>query len=108
MAKKKVSISADDNIIPEPDVALELAKSMSLAKAEEKEAARRVYANHEQLVTESDPEPARRSTRRRPSGIAFRDPSSVSKKKSPDQSEKMKDFNHIMLLMKDLKHDDID
>ncbi|GKG19481.1 hypothetical protein Tco_0376580, partial [Tanacetum coccineum] len=47
MSKKKVSISADDNIIPEPDI-----------------------------VTESDPEPGRR----RPSGIAFRDASSVSKK----------------------------
>ncbi|GKC83389.1 hypothetical protein Tco_1139106 [Tanacetum coccineum] len=52
-SKKKVSISADEIIIPEPDVALE-------------------------------------STRRRPSGIAFRDTSSVSKKKSPDQSQKLK------------------
>ncbi|GJS95315.1 hypothetical protein Tco_0802283 [Tanacetum coccineum] len=48
-SKKKASISADDNIIPEPDVALE-----------------------------------------RPSGIAFRDTSSVLKKKSPDQSQKLK------------------
>ncbi|GJW09513.1 hypothetical protein Tco_1575340 [Tanacetum coccineum] len=38
--KKKVSISADDNIIPEPDVALELGKSMSLTEAAEEEAAR--------------------------------------------------------------------
>ncbi|GKD32295.1 hypothetical protein Tco_1247804, partial [Tanacetum coccineum] len=37
---KKVSISADDNIIPEPDVALELGKSMSLTEAAEEEAAR--------------------------------------------------------------------
>ncbi|GKG31897.1 hypothetical protein Tco_0426847, partial [Tanacetum coccineum] len=49
------------------------------------EAARRVHAAHERLVTESDPKPTRRSTRR-PSGIAFRDTSSVLKKKSPDQS----------------------
>ncbi|GKB11974.1 hypothetical protein Tco_0845897 [Tanacetum coccineum] len=89
-AKKKVSISADDNIIPEPDVALELGKSMSLTEAKEEEAARRVHATHERLVTESDPKPARRSTRRRPSGIDFRDTSSVSKKKSPDQSQKLK------------------
>ncbi|GJS97103.1 hypothetical protein Tco_0804071 [Tanacetum coccineum] len=33
--KKKVAISADDNIILEPDVALELGKSMSLTKAAE-------------------------------------------------------------------------
>ncbi|GKB95888.1 retrovirus-related pol polyprotein from transposon TNT 1-94, partial [Tanacetum coccineum] len=40
MSKKKVSISADDNIIPEPYIALELAKSMSLAETVEEEAAR--------------------------------------------------------------------
>nr|GEU76079.1 hypothetical protein [Tanacetum cinerariifolium] len=46
--KKKVTISTDDNIIPEPNIALE------------------------------------------PLGIAFRDTSSVSKKKSPDPSQKLK------------------
>ncbi|GKF79993.1 hypothetical protein Tco_0235561, partial [Tanacetum coccineum] len=77
MSKKKVSISADDNIIPEPDVALELEKSISFVEAEEEEAARRVHATHERLVSESDEpsgEPANRPTsRRRPSIIAFRD-----------------------------------
>ncbi|GJU37956.1 hypothetical protein Tco_1186310, partial [Tanacetum coccineum] len=53
--KKKVSISADDNIIPESGVSLE-------------------------IVTKSDPELARR----RSLGIAFRDTSDVSKKMSPD------------------------
>ncbi|GJV92181.1 hypothetical protein Tco_1539994, partial [Tanacetum coccineum] len=50
-----------------------------------------------EVSDESDPEPTKRqtdsrrkSTRRRPSGIAFRDTSSVSKKKSPDQSQKLK------------------
>ncbi|GKG53941.1 hypothetical protein Tco_0557464, partial [Tanacetum coccineum] len=38
--KKKVSISADDNIIPEPNVALDLGKSMSLTEAAEEEATR--------------------------------------------------------------------
>ncbi|GJR87287.1 retrovirus-related pol polyprotein from transposon TNT 1-94 [Tanacetum coccineum] len=89
-SKKKVSISADDNIIPEPDVAKELGNSMSLTEAEEEEVARRVHATHERLVTEFDPERARRSSKRRPSGIAFRDTSSVLKKKSPDQSQKLK------------------
>ncbi|GJZ42368.1 reverse transcriptase, partial [Tanacetum coccineum] len=64
-SRKKVSISADDNIIPEPAIALELGKSMSLTKAEEEEAASRVHATHEHTL-------------------------SVSKKKSPDQSQKLK------------------
>ncbi|GJW98266.1 hypothetical protein Tco_0180074 [Tanacetum coccineum] len=84
--KKKVSIFADDNIIPEPDVALELGKSLSLTKAAEEEAARQVHATHERIVIKSDPEPPRR----RPSGIAFRDTSSVSKKMSLDLSQKLK------------------
>nr|GEY54207.1 hypothetical protein [Tanacetum cinerariifolium] len=57
--KKKVLIFADDNIIPEPDVALKLGKSMSLTKAAEEEAARQVHATLERIVTESNPEPAR-------------------------------------------------
>ncbi|GKD57409.1 copia protein, partial [Tanacetum coccineum] len=59
--KKKVIISTDDNIIPEPNIDLE-------------------------IMTKSVPEPARR----RPSGIDFRDTSSVSKKKSHDLSQKLK------------------
>ncbi|GJY28862.1 hypothetical protein Tco_0404629 [Tanacetum coccineum] len=61
-------------------------KSMSLTEAAEEEAARQAHATHERIVNESDPEPARR----RPSGIAFRDTSSVSKKMSPDPSQKLK------------------
>ncbi|GJZ25525.1 hypothetical protein Tco_0569778 [Tanacetum coccineum] len=91
--KKKVSISTDDNIIPEPDVALELGKSMSLSEAAEEEVARQVYATHERIVIESDPEPARR----RPSGIAFRDTSSVSKKMSPGLSQKLKGVQTLTL-----------
>ncbi|GJW21564.1 hypothetical protein Tco_0032186 [Tanacetum coccineum] len=84
--KKKVSISADDNIIPEPDVALELGKSISLTEVAEEEVSRQVHATYERIITVSDPEPARR----RPSGIAFRDTSSVSKKISLDPSQKLK------------------
>ncbi|GKC36873.1 hypothetical protein Tco_1049257, partial [Tanacetum coccineum] len=57
---------------------------------EEEEAARRVHATHERLVSESDPKHARRSTRRRSSRNAFKDTSSVLKKKSPDHSQKLK------------------
>nr|GEW18012.1 hypothetical protein [Tanacetum cinerariifolium] len=55
--KKKVSISVDNNIIPDLDVALE----------------------------------------RRPSGIAFKDTSSVSKKMSPDLSQKLKGIQTLTL-----------
>ncbi|GJW38114.1 hypothetical protein Tco_0063959 [Tanacetum coccineum] len=58
--KKEVTISTDDNIIPEPDVALDLRKSMSITEAAEDEATRQVHATHERIMTESDLEPARR------------------------------------------------
>ncbi|GJS99461.1 hypothetical protein Tco_0820631 [Tanacetum coccineum] len=69
--KKKGSISVEDNIIPKPDVSIELGKYMSLTEAKEEEAARRVHATHECLVMESDEpsdEPTNRPTsKRRPS-----------------------------------------
>ncbi|GJW88747.1 hypothetical protein Tco_0164087 [Tanacetum coccineum] len=52
--KKKVTLSADDNIISDdPDTALELGKSISQTKAEEAEAARQVHATHARIVIES-------------------------------------------------------
>ncbi|GJZ23732.1 hypothetical protein Tco_0561191 [Tanacetum coccineum] len=93
--KKKSSITANDNLIPEPDVAFELGKSISKTEAEIAEEARRVHETHERLVTkkptsvkesdESDGEPANR-----PTGVFFRDTSNASKKKSLDQSQKLK------------------
>ncbi|GKF09760.1 hypothetical protein Tco_0043984 [Tanacetum coccineum] len=59
---------------------------MSLTEAAEEKAARLVHATHERILTESDPKPARR----KPSGVAFRETSSVSKKMSPDPSQKLK------------------
>ncbi|GJW76427.1 hypothetical protein Tco_0138109 [Tanacetum coccineum] len=49
VVKKKATISADDNIIPEPDIALELGKSISLAEAEEEAAAREVHDTHARI-----------------------------------------------------------
>ncbi|GKG50481.1 hypothetical protein Tco_0521581, partial [Tanacetum coccineum] len=50
--KKKVTLSADDNIISnDPDATLELAKSISQTKAEEAKAARKVHATHARIVT---------------------------------------------------------
>nr|GFD25835.1 hypothetical protein [Tanacetum cinerariifolium] len=58
VVNKKVTISTDDNIIIDLDVALELGKSISLTKAAEEEAARQVHATHARIVTKSVPEPA--------------------------------------------------
>nr|GEW65663.1 hypothetical protein [Tanacetum cinerariifolium] len=60
VVKKKVTISTTDNIIPDPDVTLELGKSISLTEAAEEEAARQVHATHARIMTESVPEGARR------------------------------------------------
>nr|GEU41195.1 hypothetical protein [Tanacetum cinerariifolium] len=59
--KKKVTLSADDNIISDdPDAALELAKSIRKTKAEETEAVRKVHATYARIVTEHVPDSARR------------------------------------------------
>ncbi|GJT22037.1 hypothetical protein Tco_0891974 [Tanacetum coccineum] len=69
--KKKVTLSANDNIIfDDPDTALELCKSISKTKAKEVEVTRQVYATHAWIVTESVPEP----TKRRKSGKVTYDP----------------------------------
>ncbi|GJR20478.1 hypothetical protein Tco_0969005 [Tanacetum coccineum] len=62
VVKKKVTISTADNIIPDLDVALELGKSISLIEAAEEEAAWQVHATHARIVTESEPEPAKKKT----------------------------------------------
>ncbi|GKD82509.1 hypothetical protein Tco_1349348, partial [Tanacetum coccineum] len=59
--KKKVTLSAVDNIISDDlDAALELAKSISKTEAEEAEAARKVHATHARIVIESVPESAKK------------------------------------------------
>ncbi|GJZ07870.1 hypothetical protein Tco_0542153 [Tanacetum coccineum] len=71
VVKKKVMIFIDNNIISDdPDIALELGKSISKTKAEEAEAARQVHATHARIVIESVLEP----TRRRKSGKVTSDP----------------------------------
>ncbi|GKC04372.1 hypothetical protein Tco_0995982 [Tanacetum coccineum] len=82
VAKKKVTISADDNIIPDPDVALELGKSISLDKAEEEEVAKQVLATHARIVTESVPEPAKKKTGTRSTkSVVIQDTPSAPKSK---------------------------
>ncbi|GKC38210.1 hypothetical protein Tco_1050594 [Tanacetum coccineum] len=92
VVKKKATISVDDNIIPEPDIALELGKSISLAEAEEEAAAREVHDTHARIVTESVPVPARTISQ---SIIAFRDTSSVSKKRTSGTSQKLKGIQSL-------------
>ncbi|GJT04594.1 hypothetical protein Tco_0839056 [Tanacetum coccineum] len=92
VVKKKATISVDDNIIPEPDIALELEKSISLAEAKEEAAAREVHDTHARIMTESVPEPARTI---RQSSIAFRDTSSVSKKRTSGTSQKLKGIQSL-------------
>ncbi|GKC35033.1 hypothetical protein Tco_1047417 [Tanacetum coccineum] len=61
--KKKVTLSAADNIISDDlDAALELGKSISQTEAEEAEAARQVHATHARIVTESVPESAKKKS----------------------------------------------
>nr|GEX60008.1 hypothetical protein [Tanacetum cinerariifolium] len=58
--KKKVTLSTDNNIIfYDPDVALELAKSISKTEVEE---ARQVYATHAMTVTKFVPEFAKKNS----------------------------------------------
>ncbi|GJW39220.1 integrase, catalytic region, zinc finger, CCHC-type containing protein [Tanacetum coccineum] len=90
---KKATISADDNIILDLDLALELGKSINLTKAEEEAAARQVHATNARIVTESVTKPARR----RQSDIAFKDTSSVSKKRTYDPSKKLKGVQTLTL-----------
>nr|GFA84975.1 hypothetical protein [Tanacetum cinerariifolium] len=66
--------------------------SRSLTEVAEKASARLVHATHERIMIEYDPEP----TRRRPSGIAFRDTSSVSKKITPNPSLKLNEDSQAL------------
>nr|GEX26097.1 hypothetical protein [Tanacetum cinerariifolium] len=64
VVKKKVTISAADNIIPDPDVALKLSKSISITEAEEEELAKQVHATYVRIVNESVYESAKKKTSR--------------------------------------------
>ncbi|GKF67981.1 hypothetical protein Tco_0197660, partial [Tanacetum coccineum] len=80
VAKKKVIIFADDNIIPNPDIALELGKSISINKAKKEEAVRQVHATHARKKTGS------RSIR----SVVIQDTPSASKSKPTASKPKIK------------------
>ncbi|GJU31005.1 hypothetical protein Tco_1174594 [Tanacetum coccineum] len=107
VVKKKVTISADDNIIPDPDVALELGKSISLVEAKEEEASREVHATHARIVTESIPEPAKKKTGSRNTGsIVIQDTPSAPKSKPATSKLKLKGSKVESEYSKDDKGDD--
>ncbi|GKE36359.1 hypothetical protein Tco_1459764, partial [Tanacetum coccineum] len=89
--KKKVTLSANDNIIfDDPNVALELAKSISQTEAEEAEAARKVHATHARIVTESVPEFAKnKSSGRSSKSVVIQDTPSAPKSKLATSKTKL-------------------
>nr|GEU48554.1 retrovirus-related Pol polyprotein from transposon TNT 1-94 [Tanacetum cinerariifolium] len=96
--KKKVTISTTENIILDPDFALELGKSTSLTEALEDEEAKQVHATHTRIVTESVLEPARK----RPSGIAFRDTPQILCKLSKKARKPAEDSHVLVAQVKEL------
>ncbi|GKE71948.1 hypothetical protein Tco_1530020 [Tanacetum coccineum] len=90
--KKKVTLSADDNIIyDDPDAALELAKFISQTKAEEAEAARNVHATHARIVTESVSEFAKKKSGGRSfKSVVIQDTPSTPKSKPATSKTKLK------------------
>ncbi|GKC70097.1 hypothetical protein Tco_1115980, partial [Tanacetum coccineum] len=86
--KKKVTLSANDNIISnDPDAALELAKSISQTEAEEAEAARKVHATHVRIMTESA---KKKSGGRSSKSVVIQDTPSTPKSKPATSKTKLK------------------
>ncbi|GJT37674.1 hypothetical protein Tco_0937539 [Tanacetum coccineum] len=97
--KKKVTLSADDNIIfDDLDTALELGKSISKTEAEEAEAARQVYATHARIVTKYVPG----LTKRRKSGKVTSDPPKKLKG-VPSLTPEEQEVGDIMQALKESK-----
>nr|GEZ83959.1 hypothetical protein [Tanacetum cinerariifolium] len=95
VVKKKFTIS-DDNIIPDLDIALELGKYISLAEAEEEEAAKQVYDTHARSVTEFVPESAKKKTGSRSSrSVVIQDTPSAPKPKPITSNPKLKDVQSL-------------
>ncbi|GJV04709.1 hypothetical protein Tco_1338278 [Tanacetum coccineum] len=83
--KKKVTLSANDNIISDDhDVALELAKSISQTEAEEAEAARKVHATHARIITESVSESAKKKSSCRSSKSVLKGAPSLTPQEQED------------------------
>ncbi|GJV35719.1 hypothetical protein Tco_1408196, partial [Tanacetum coccineum] len=90
--KKKVTLSADDNIISDdPDTALKLGKSISLTEAEEAEVARKVHVTHARIVTESVYVSAKKKSGGiSPRSVTIQDTPSTPKSKLATSKSKLK------------------
>ncbi|GKB31774.1 hypothetical protein Tco_0871175 [Tanacetum coccineum] len=90
--KKKVTLSADDNIIfDDPNTALEIGKSISQTEAEEAEAARQGHVTHARIVTESVPESTKKKSGGRSSkSVVIQDTPSAPKSKPATSKTKLK------------------
>ncbi|GJY05548.1 hypothetical protein Tco_0371488 [Tanacetum coccineum] len=102
VVKKKVTLSTDDNIISDDhDAALELAKSISQTEAEEAEAARKVYATHARIMTESVPEYAKKKSGGRSSkSVVIQDTPSAIKSKPATSNTKLKGASSLIPKLK--------
>ncbi|GJW51242.1 hypothetical protein Tco_0092593 [Tanacetum coccineum] len=99
VVKKKVTLSANDNIIPDdPDIALELGKSISLTEAEEAEATRKVHATHARIVTESA---KKKSGGRSSRGVSIQDTPIAPKPKPATLKPKLKGAQSLTLAEKE-------
>ncbi|GJW63497.1 hypothetical protein Tco_0115381 [Tanacetum coccineum] len=99
VVKKKVTLSDNDNIIPDdPDIALELGKSISLTEAEEAEATRKVHATHARIVTESA---KKKSGGRSSRGVAIQDTPIAPKPKPATLKPKLKGAQSLTLAEKE-------
>ncbi|GJV48173.1 hypothetical protein Tco_1438385 [Tanacetum coccineum] len=98
VVKKKVTIYVAETNIPNPDVALELVKFVSLTEAVEEEAARHVHATHAWIVTESKPGPAKKKTSSRSTkGIVIQDTLSAPKPIPATSKLKLKGVQSLTL-----------
>ncbi|GJV08903.1 hypothetical protein Tco_1346559 [Tanacetum coccineum] len=90
--KKKVTLSADDNIIfDDPNTALEIGKSISQTEAEEAEAARQGHATHARIMTEYVPESTKKKSGGRSSkSVVIQDTPSAKKSKPATSKTKLK------------------
>nr|GEV02358.1 hypothetical protein [Tanacetum cinerariifolium] len=105
VVKKKVTLSADDNIISDdPDAALKLAKSISQTEAEKAEKARKVHATHARIVTKSVPESAKKKSSGRSSMcVVIQETPSTPKSKPATSKPSLKVLNLLLYMNKKLQ-----
>nr|GEV37335.1 hypothetical protein [Tanacetum cinerariifolium] len=99
VVKKKVTLSADDNIISDdPDAALELDKSISQMEVKEAEVTRKVHATHARIVTESVSESAKKNlSGRRYKSVVIQATPSAPKSKPATLKTKLKGASYLSL-----------